>query len=120
MNRFSIVSLKKFVRKWASHLRPISSLVIARTKALLLTPLSPRWFVNRGWFICQIVFASWTIYLSKHLPVPGISVAVLGLLAVVATFERDPSSFQRAIWIFIATGLLFIEVNAIRSDRRTS
>jgi hypothetical protein len=71
------------------------------------------WF----WFAWQITFAVSVIYLSAHLPAPGISIGVLGLLAVVATFERDPSSLQRSIWIVIATGLLVTEINVINMDR---
>jgi hypothetical protein len=91
--------------------------LVTRTTTLLSRPLSPAWSVSWPWFRLQVVFALGVIYLSVHLPAPGISIGVLGLLAVVATFERDPSSIQRSIWIVVATGLLLVEVSAVANDR---
>jgi hypothetical protein len=88
-----------------------------RVNYLVSTPTSSTWSVNCGWFLVQVVFAVCAIYLSAPLPAPGIAIAVLGLLAVVATFEHEPSSFQRAFWIIIATGLLVIEIHAVAEDR---
>jgi hypothetical protein len=94
--------------------------LVTQVKPLLSKPLPSSWSVSWFWFTWQIVFALCTIYLLAHPPVPGISVGVLGLLAVVATFERDPSSLQRSIWIIVATVLFIVEVNAITSDRLES
>ncbi len=88
-----------------------------RTRTLLLRPVQGALSVSWFWFAWQSFFALCLVYLSAHLPPPGIAIGVLGLLAVVATFERDPSSLQRSLWIIVATGLLIIEYGAIANDR---
>jgi hypothetical protein len=101
-------------------LRQTFRTLLLRIQAFLSRPVPTALHINWFWFVWQVCFVACVLYLSVHLPSPGISIGVLGLLAVVATFERDPSSLQRCIWIIAATGLFWIEIYAIANDRLES
>jgi hypothetical protein len=86
-------------------------------RRLLTKQASATWSVSWFWFIGQMVFGCCLVFLSYRVPAPGIAIGILGLLAVVATFESGPSRLQRSIWILISTGFLLVELDAIHMDR---
>jgi hypothetical protein len=90
---------------------------LIRLRAFFLQPVRSSLSISWLWLVFQVVFAIFILYWLKHLPVPGIAVGALGLLAVLTTFEENTSRLQRAIWIVVAFALLFIEGQAINKDR---
>jgi hypothetical protein len=52
----------------------------------------------------------------RHSPVPGVAIAVLGVVAAVMSI-RALSSYEKVFWTLMAFGLLYAEIRAIRVDR---
>jgi hypothetical protein len=124
---YAVNPVKRRIRNFATHCRQVLSVAFASSVALyqngrsvLASPVHSILSVSRFWFVWQVAFGCWLVYLSCRVPAPGIAIGVLGLLAVVATFESGPSRLQRSIWILISTGLLLVEFDAIRMDRLQS
>jgi hypothetical protein len=93
-----------FRRSRAMTVRQTRRDLVTRAKVLLARPLPPTSPVSWSWFVIQVGFAIYVVYISAHLPAPEIAITILGLLAFLATFEEGTSKPQRLFWIVIATG----------------
>jgi hypothetical protein len=61
-----------------------------------------------------IVAALWAW---RTLPAPGISIAILGLVAAVMSLRGEMRPVEKAAWMLIISTLLVAEIETIRSDR---
>jgi|ERR1700674_1397348 len=53
----------------------------------------------------------------RTLPAPGISIAILGLVAAVMSLRGEMRPIEKAAWMLIISTLLVAEIHSIRSDR---
>jgi hypothetical protein len=56
--------------------------------------------------------------LEYRIPSPGVSVAVMGVFAALMAARTHANAIEKAAWMLLISGLLVIEVSAIRKDRR--
>lgn len=59
----------------------------------------------------------WYVKLPLHLPVPGVAVAWIAVVAAVMSVQPDMRNWQKAAWILIIGILLNVETHAIAKDR---
>jgi len=99
----------------------IPSLVTAKVKAFLdqiknwmSKPInySWKWAVVQG--LCVVLVSFWI----RQPPFLGIGVAALGLVAIFMAIRAEAkwSKIERAAWFIVATGLLIVEIRAIRDE----
>jgi hypothetical protein len=53
----------------------------------------------------------------RTLPVPGISIGILGLVAAIMSLRGEMRPVEKASWMLIISTLLVAEISSIRSDR---
>jgi hypothetical protein len=95
----------------------IPSLVTAKVKAFLDQIKKP---INYSWIwavvqgLCIVLVSFWI----RQPPFLGIGVAVLGVVAIFMAIraEQKWSKIERAAWFIVATGLLIVEIRAIRDE----
>jgi len=58
------------------------------------------------------IWTWWTV------PAPGVSIAILGLVAAVMSLRGEMRPLEKAAWMLIISGLLVSEIQSIRTDRR--
>jgi hypothetical protein len=63
---------------------------------------------------CGAFFALWAWC---TLPVPGVSIAILGLVAAIMSLRGEMRPLEKAAWMLIISVLLVAEIKSIRSDR---
>ena len=67
-------------------------------------------------FLCILAALS-SAALIWFVPLPGISVTVLGAVAAVMSLRPDMKVGEKAAWMLIVASLLYAEIRAIRRDR---
>lgn len=60
------------------------------------------------------------IWFHWSLPLPGVSVAVLGGMAAIMSLRPDMKIIEKAAWMIIIFAVLYAEIRAIRKDRADS
>jgi len=80
------------------------------------------WYSLSG-FIWQTPFLMWIAHWfwrwPNSLPVPGYAVAILGVAAVVMAVRANAFTWtEEKVWIVVAAALCFVEIQAIRHDRK--
>jgi hypothetical protein len=63
-------------------------------------------------------FAAATGCLEHRIPSPGVSVALMGVAAALMTARIKATGIEKAAWMIVISGLLVVEVMAIRKDRK--
>jgi len=99
----------------------IPSLVTAKVKAFLdqiknwmSKPINYSWIWAVVQGLCIVLISFWI----RQPPFLGIGVAALGLVAIFMAIraEQKWSKIERAAWFIVATGLLIVEITAIRDE----
>jgi hypothetical protein len=75
-----------------------------------------RWFGITATSIAALLGACFIVFI----PVPGVSVAVLGVAAAMMSLRPKATGVEKATWMLILAAFLVIEVLAIRKDRAES
>jgi hypothetical protein len=88
--------------RWAIRLRELSELVWEHKRVGFLMVLAGT--VVCGWWLFRI-------------PSAGYAVTVMGLVAALMTARTKASGYEKAAWMLLMFGLLFVELKAIRKDR---
>jgi hypothetical protein len=71
------------------------------------------WFFDAVQVLAILCIAYWL----RHLPAPGYSVAVLGVLAAIMSLHVGMHALQKVLWMVLMGGFLILEFQAIRKDR---
>ena len=76
-------------------------------------------FVTRHWpfTLLQCGTAVWLGWWLRHLPPPGYAIGLLAVLAAAMTLHVDMRNWQKAVWMLLIGGCLFLEFRAIEHDR---
>jgi hypothetical protein len=78
--------------------------------------------LRRHWFfsLVQLGAVAWAVVWWRSLPVPGYAIGVLAVLAAVMSvhIEVGMAWWQKALWMLLMGGFLFLEFRAIEKDRR--
>lgn len=74
------------------------------------------WNWGKLFFVIQLGAASVYFYLCWHIPPTGYAIAMLGVVAAIVTFRKEPRKPEKAIWILIIFGFLVLELLAIKSE----
>lgn len=78
--------------------------------------LKPYWEHSVTSWVLGLIAAITAICFLHRSPVPGVSIAVLGVVAAVMSI-RTLSTFEKFGWMLIVFALLYAEIRAIRVDR---
>jgi len=61
--------------------------------------------------------AAIALWALQTLPAPGISIAILGVVAAIMSLRGEMRSLEKASWMLIISVLLVAEIHSIRTDR---
>lgn len=74
--------------------------------------LSPSFSLFYMGFVLFVVFC-----FMYSFSVPGVAVALMGVLAIIIVIKPDPPRVDKIIWVVLAVSLFFVEMRAIALDR---
>jgi hypothetical protein len=96
-----------------------SNLSVAPSRKIRHSFLNPRPLVLQDWLFLalKVVGGIICIYFYFHSPVPGVSIACLAVAAAALSVHQDPNPWQKALWLLLMGGFLWVELHAIRIDR---
>lgn len=94
--------LRLLVLRWAIKLREVSESLWEQA-----------WFG----FLFVVIYAIACGYWLFEIPAPGYAVAVMGVAAALMAARTKASGYEKAAWMLVMFGLLYVETRAIRKDR---
>lgn len=97
-----MVRVGLLVLRWAIRLRELSEMLWEH-RAFGFVFVLP----------CALICAYW-VY---KIPAPGYAIAVMGIAAAIMAARTKASGYEKAAWMLVMFGLLFVETRAIRKDR---
>src|ERR1700733_7915592 len=75
------------------------------------------WIHPWAGFVLIIICITVAACLFHWVPSPGVSVGVMGVVAVVVSLRTRASGAEKAVWILLILAFLAIEIKAIKRDR---